>query len=77
MHKILFFVILIYSSLTFAKSKTAISEYSILIDEDWNSVMFIYRSIDNDETGEIITKMKLVNTIKNIKKNYLIKNESI
>ena len=27
----------------------------MLIDEDWSSVMFIYRSIDNDETGEIIT----------------------
>ena len=27
----------------------------MLIDEDWSSVMFIYRSIENDETGEIIT----------------------
>ena len=55
MYKILFFLILIYSPLTFATSKTSVSEYSILIDEDWSSVMFIYRNIDNDETGEIIT----------------------
>ena len=55
MHKILFFLILIYSSLTLANSKTSVSEYSILIDEDWSSVMFIYRNMDNDETGEIIT----------------------
>ena len=55
MNKILFFLLIIYSPLTFANSKTSISEYSILIDEDWSSVMFIYRSIDNDETGEIIT----------------------
>jgi len=55
MHKILFFLILIYSPLTFATSKTSVSEYSMLIDEDWSSVMFIYRNIDNDETGEIIT----------------------
>ena len=55
MHKILFFLILIYSPLTFATSKTSVSEYSMLIDEDWSSVMFIYRNMDNDETGEIIT----------------------
>jgi len=46
---------MIYSPLSFANSKTSASEYSILIDEDWSSVMFIYRSIDNDEIGEIIT----------------------
>ena len=54
MHKILFFIIIIYSPLAFATSKNSVSEYSILIEEDWSSVMFIYRSIDNDETGEII-----------------------
>ena len=55
MHRIYFFIILIYSSLAFANSKTSASEYSLLIDEDWSSVMFIYRSMDNEETGEIIT----------------------
>ncbi len=55
MYKILFFLLMIYSPLSFANSKTTISEYSILIDEDWSSVMFIYRSIDNDESGAIIT----------------------
>ena len=54
MHKILFFIIIIYSPLAFATSKNSVSEYSILIEEDWSSVMFIYRSTDNDETGEII-----------------------
>ena len=49
MYKILFFLILIYSPLTLANSKTSVSEYSMLIDEDWSSVMFIYRNIDNDE----------------------------
>jgi len=38
-----------------ANSKTSVSEYSMLIDEDWSSVMFIYRDMDKDETGEIIT----------------------
>ena len=55
MNKILFFLLMVYSPLTFANSKTSASEYSLLIDEDWSSVMFIYRSMDNDETGEIIT----------------------
>ena len=55
MNKILFFLLMVYSSLAIANSKTAASEYSLLIDEDWSSVMFIYRSMDNEETGELIT----------------------
>ena len=51
MYKILFFLILIYPPLTFATSNTSVSEYSMLIDEDWSSVMFIYRNMDNDEMG--------------------------
>ena len=51
---ILFFILPLIIP-TIAMSKTSVSEYSMLIDEDWSSVMFIYRNIDNDETGEIIT----------------------
>ena len=45
---ILFFILSLIIP-TIAISKTSVSEYSILIDEDWSSVMFIYRNIDNDK----------------------------
>ena len=54
-YNLILFFILSFIIPTIAISKTSVSEYSILIDEDWSSVMFIYRNIDNDETGEIIT----------------------
>ena len=54
-YNLILFFILSFIMPTIAISKTSISEYSMLIDEDWSSVMFIYRNMDNDETGEIIT----------------------
>ena len=47
---ILFFILPLIIP-TIAMSQTSVSEYSMLVDEDWSSVMFIYRNIDNDETG--------------------------
>ena len=35
MNKILFFLLMIYSPLAFANSKTSVSEYSMFIDEDF------------------------------------------
>ena len=46
---ILFFILPLIIP-TIAMSKTSVSEYSMLIDEDWSSVMLIYRNMDNDET---------------------------
>ena len=54
-YNLILFFILSFIIPTIAISKASVSEYSMLIDEDWSSVMFIYRNMDNDETGEIIT----------------------